>query len=205
MKYVPTNKKIINYKSEAGGYYEAKCTICGGDYYPKSAKAVYCSTQCQQTAYVKRVKEKGEKVKAEEAQRLANEAQAKEVEAQRLKDATEAQEKEKQAKEAELAGPRQRLKERVQAKANAVPPLKTPVVKPKKVVKQVQTPLFPVQTPVVTAKKGVTKVEKPLQSPKMYLFEGNEYTENELIDEAQLQAGDDFTIETIGEAIEIIR
>jgi hypothetical protein len=69
MKYVPKKKNIIDHRSEEGGYYIANCTVCGNEYYPKTSKAMYCSSNCQQTAFNKRVKdaeEKAEQVKAEQ-------------------------------------------------------------------------------------------------------------------------------------------
>jgi len=45
-KYIPPVKQIIDHRSDKGGYYEALCEECGGDFYPKKSNAMYCSPQC---------------------------------------------------------------------------------------------------------------------------------------------------------------
>lgn len=47
-------KKILDRRSDEGGYYEAKCDHCGTLYYPKSALSKYCSRACAVQAYRKR-------------------------------------------------------------------------------------------------------------------------------------------------------
>lgn len=46
LKYIPPTKKIIDHRSESGGYYEAKCENCGTIFYPERSNAKYCSPNC---------------------------------------------------------------------------------------------------------------------------------------------------------------
>lgn len=46
LKYVPPIKKIIDHRSDKGGYYEAICENCGTTFYPERSNAKYCSPNC---------------------------------------------------------------------------------------------------------------------------------------------------------------
>jgi CxxC motif-containing protein len=126
MQYTPRKKKVRNYKSEEGGYYTTKCAICHTEYFPKSSKAMYCSTNCQQTAYHKRRKvkiasAKAEAFKAEYDRQIAEKARI-EAETVRLKD----EENQKQIEE-------KRLKDLEIVKENLKTP-KAPITTPKQIV-----------------------------------------------------------------------
>jgi len=55
--YVPRKAKLIDHRSEEGGYYIKKCKICGTTFYPKTSKAKYCSAVCNQADVRLRKKE----------------------------------------------------------------------------------------------------------------------------------------------------
>lgn len=58
VNYVPDKTKIKNNKTEQGGYYIAKCDVCGTEYYPKSKRSKYCSARCSASVYNSRRKKK---------------------------------------------------------------------------------------------------------------------------------------------------
>lgn len=51
LNYVPKKTTKIDHRSEAGGYYEAKCTECSETFYPKRNSAKFCSKTCQMQAW----------------------------------------------------------------------------------------------------------------------------------------------------------
>lgn len=51
LNYVPPKKKIIDHRSPEGGYYNAKCEVCGTEFYPKRSNAKYCSPNCSVVAH----------------------------------------------------------------------------------------------------------------------------------------------------------
>lgn len=46
IQYVPPTKKIVDNRSPEGGYYIAKCEICGTEFYPQRGNAKYCTPNC---------------------------------------------------------------------------------------------------------------------------------------------------------------
>lgn len=46
LKYVPPVKKIIDRRKPEGGYYVAKCEVCGTEFYPERSNAKYCTGNC---------------------------------------------------------------------------------------------------------------------------------------------------------------
>jgi len=63
IEYTPKKSKEKDNRSEDGGYYTAKCDVCGTVFYPKNRSAKYCSTNCLVTAYRRRRKAKESKIK----------------------------------------------------------------------------------------------------------------------------------------------
>ena len=76
LKYIPRKSKIIDRRTENGGYYEATCDVCGTIFYPKRNTAKYCSHPCAIHAYRERNSKKTEskmtKVFKEEKKQIAN-------------------------------------------------------------------------------------------------------------------------------------
>jgi len=50
IRYVPPNVPIKDYRNDKGGYYIAKCDICGREFYPKRKSGRYCSEPCLRKA-----------------------------------------------------------------------------------------------------------------------------------------------------------
>lgn len=46
LSYVPEKKTILDHRKPDGGYYTAKCDVCGTDFYPLRSSAKYCSPKC---------------------------------------------------------------------------------------------------------------------------------------------------------------
>src|ERR1017187_2143943 len=46
LQYVPPTKKIIDNRKPEGGYYVAKCEVCGTEFYPERSNAKYCTRNC---------------------------------------------------------------------------------------------------------------------------------------------------------------
>jgi hypothetical protein len=46
LKYIPPTKKIVDNRNPNGGFYEAKCEVCGTDFYPTRSSAKYCTPNC---------------------------------------------------------------------------------------------------------------------------------------------------------------
>jgi len=51
LSYVPPVKNIIDHRSPDGGYYVAKCEVCGGEFFPKRSNAKYDTSNCALIAY----------------------------------------------------------------------------------------------------------------------------------------------------------
>lgn len=46
IQYVPPKKKIVDHRKPDGGFYIAKCEVCGGEFYPQRSNAKYCTPNC---------------------------------------------------------------------------------------------------------------------------------------------------------------
>lgn len=46
VQYVPPKKKIVDHRKPDGGFYIAKCEVCGGEFYPQRSNAKYCTPNC---------------------------------------------------------------------------------------------------------------------------------------------------------------
>ena len=55
VSYVPRESAIRDRRKPDGGYYNAKCDVCGREFYPSRSNAKYCSQVCSQMAYRKRL------------------------------------------------------------------------------------------------------------------------------------------------------
>lgn len=142
MKYVPKKTKIKDNRNDDGGYYIAKCVVCGSEYYPKKSTALYCSEVCNQKAFLKQRKE-SEAIQ-KEAERVANIAKAEEEkliaeqkESERVANEAKAiaEAKEKERKEAEAM-----IKELKEAEKKAKTPVKQPTLSvrnPEDLIKEV--------------------------------------------------------------------
>ena len=51
--YVPKKSMILDRRSAEGGYYIAECEECKREFYPKNAKARFCSSECRSHNYLK--------------------------------------------------------------------------------------------------------------------------------------------------------
>lgn len=51
LKFVPAPKKIRDNRTNANGYYVAKCDSCGTEFYPKKVNAMYCQSKCAVQAH----------------------------------------------------------------------------------------------------------------------------------------------------------
>lgn len=54
IKYIQKKKIVTDRRKADGGYYEAECNECGGQFYPTRSNAIYCSKSCQQMAWRKK-------------------------------------------------------------------------------------------------------------------------------------------------------
>ena len=52
LNYIPKKVKIIDRRSEQGGYYNAECDNCKTKFYPKRSNARFCCRTCAQRWYV---------------------------------------------------------------------------------------------------------------------------------------------------------
>jgi hypothetical protein len=51
ISFIPKKKTIKDNRNPDGGYYIAKCELCGTEFYPKRSSAKYCSQSCRSKAY----------------------------------------------------------------------------------------------------------------------------------------------------------
>lgn len=63
IRYIPHQRLIRDFRTDKGGYYEAKCEFCGGEFYPKRKDALYCSDSCMKLAIKKDREEEKKTVK----------------------------------------------------------------------------------------------------------------------------------------------
>ena len=75
--YVPPKQKIIDYRNENGGYYEALCEICGTPFYPNRSNAKYCNPNCALHAHRKAIAEGKKFTKAKKGGTVAKQTEKK--------------------------------------------------------------------------------------------------------------------------------
>jgi hypothetical protein len=57
VEHIPKKSSIKDNRKPEGGYYVAKCEVCGVTYYPSRPTSKYCSSNCSITAYRRRITE----------------------------------------------------------------------------------------------------------------------------------------------------
>ena len=46
VSYTPPTKNIVDHRKPEGGYYTAKCEVCGTEFYPQRSNGKYCTANC---------------------------------------------------------------------------------------------------------------------------------------------------------------
>ena len=53
VSFTPPKNKINDHRNENGGYYTAKCEVCGTEFFPLRSNAKYCNPNCAVTQHRK--------------------------------------------------------------------------------------------------------------------------------------------------------